>query len=73
MPDSDRAIPADWEARVDELRKVQDLIAKAALLHYPAESSELLGWFKCARMLYNMIENRGLEINPMAHKPFTED
>ncbi len=74
MPESDRAIPEDWGTRVDELRKVQDMIARVALLrNNMAEPPELWGWMVFARTLYTTIQTRINEISPMTDKPFTED
>lgn len=73
MTDSDRAIPADWAPRVDELRKAQDMIARVALLCHPAEPKKALGWIECARKLYTTIQTRINEIGLTTDKPFTED
>ena len=73
MPDNDRAIPADWEARVDELSKTQDMICRMAVLRHPVDAMELTGWIDCALMLVQQIQDHINEISQMTDKPFTED
>lgn len=73
MTDTDRAILADWEARVDELRKTQDMICRMAVLRHPVDAMELTGWIDCARTLVQQIQDHINELSPMTDKPFTED
>ena len=68
---NDKATTPTWQIRVDELEKCQQMICRETLLRHPTNQSELYGWEHCAKMIYNIIQTRITELNPMTYEPFT--
>ena len=71
--DDTRVMDRDWATRVGELRGVQDMICREAILRKPCDADELVGWTDCAEVMFNLIQDRINELTPMTDKPFTED